>query len=251
MKIGGYDIDILVQGYPGKTVCHGGLGWSTIALIRGAGRVVLVDVGAFGYRTPLIKRLADRGLKPADVTDVILTHCHHDHAINWVLFPKSRISIGREEMEWGIKEPWGETPVPELYVKELMGWPTLNLVKPGDEIFPGFTAYAAPGHTPGHLYFVLKGAEHDAIFSGDSAKNRAEMLSLSADMTIDPAISKRTMESIWAAWRARPGNVLIPGHDVPMVLEGGKPKYVGKREAAIRSWFGDDLEQTTLIELVV
>jgi hypothetical protein len=29
MQIDGYEIDILVQGYPGKTVCHGGLGWST------------------------------------------------------------------------------------------------------------------------------------------------------------------------------------------------------------------------------
>jgi hypothetical protein len=28
MQIDGYEIDILVQGYPGKTVCHGGLGWT-------------------------------------------------------------------------------------------------------------------------------------------------------------------------------------------------------------------------------
>ena len=32
---GGYQIDLLVQGYPGKSVCHGSLGWSTIALLRG------------------------------------------------------------------------------------------------------------------------------------------------------------------------------------------------------------------------
>ena len=31
----GYHIEIAVQGYPGKAVCHGGLGWSTIALLRG------------------------------------------------------------------------------------------------------------------------------------------------------------------------------------------------------------------------
>jgi len=35
-----YQLDILVQGYPGKSVCHGGLGWSTIVLLRGHGRVV-------------------------------------------------------------------------------------------------------------------------------------------------------------------------------------------------------------------
>ena len=34
-RAGGYQIDLLVQGYPGKSVCHGSLGWSTIALLRG------------------------------------------------------------------------------------------------------------------------------------------------------------------------------------------------------------------------
>ena len=27
-------VDLLIQGYPGKAVCHGGLGWSTVALVR-------------------------------------------------------------------------------------------------------------------------------------------------------------------------------------------------------------------------
>jgi hypothetical protein len=33
MKVGGYDIDIVIQGYPGKSVCHGGLGWSSVVLL--------------------------------------------------------------------------------------------------------------------------------------------------------------------------------------------------------------------------
>ena len=37
MKPEDYQLDILVQGYPGKSVCHGGLGWSTIVLLRGGG----------------------------------------------------------------------------------------------------------------------------------------------------------------------------------------------------------------------
>ena len=44
---GGYEIEIAVQGYPGKAVCHGGLGWSTIALLRGHGRVALIDTGSW------------------------------------------------------------------------------------------------------------------------------------------------------------------------------------------------------------
>jgi len=52
-------------------------------------------------------------------------------------------------------------------------------------------------------------------------------------------------------WRQRPGNILVPGHDVPMVLEGDMPKYIDKREAAITAWFGDDMESTTLFKLTM
>ena len=46
ITVGGFSIDILVQGFPGKTVCHGGLGWSTVALVRGQGRVILIDAAS-------------------------------------------------------------------------------------------------------------------------------------------------------------------------------------------------------------
>jgi hypothetical protein len=39
MHIDGYDIDIPVQEFPGKSVRHGGPGWSTVALLSGGGRV--------------------------------------------------------------------------------------------------------------------------------------------------------------------------------------------------------------------
>ena len=250
MRFGRYNLDILVQGYPGKSVCHGSLGWSTIALLRGEGRIALVDVGAFSQRNLVQQQLAAHGLAPADVTDVILTHAHYDHAINWVMFPKARIHIGGGELDWSVAEPWGITPVPELYVRELAGSSQLVRAAQGDEVLPGIVAHHAPGHTPGHLIFVLEGAERDIIFTGDAAKNRVELLTFEADMTYDPAVTRNTIEVIWRLWKRKPGTVLLPGHDLPMVLENGAPKYLGERKAAITAWYGETLEQTTLISLV-
>lgn len=251
MQAGGWDVDVIVSGFPGKAVCHGGLGWSTIVLLRGHDRVALVDVGTFGMRNLLLDGLARRGLVPADVTDVILTHSHHDHSINWTLFAHARIVIGAVEMAWSVQEPWGRTPVPELYVERLQHWPTLQVVADGDTVLPGMTAHLAPGHTPGCLVFRLQGTEHDVIFTGDAAKNRAELVSRDTDMTYDPAVSAASIAAIWRLWAARPGSIVIPGHDLPMVLEEGVPRFLGQREAAIRAWYGNTMEQTTLIDLVV
>src|SRR5690606_17788181 len=119
-----------------KSVCHGGLGWSTVALLRGEGRTVLVDTGSFGMR-PLIRRqLGAHDLGPADVTDVLLTHSHYDHSVNYVLFPKARIVIGRLELDWAITVPWGETPVPELYARELARRADVVRAEDGETVLP-------------------------------------------------------------------------------------------------------------------
>jgi hypothetical protein len=36
-----------------------------------------------------------------------------------------------------------------------------------------------------------------------------------------------------------------------MVLKEGRPEYLAKREAAMKAWFGDDLDTMTTIELAV
>ena len=251
MKINDYDIDIVVQGFPGKSVCHGGLGWSSVVLLRAHGRIALIDTGGFSMRTMLIKRFAERGLKSADITDLLLTHSHHDHSVNWTMFPHARIVIGADELAWSLKVPWGETPVPELYMRELKTWPKLHTAAEGEEVFPGITAHLAPATPPAHLVFVLHAPERDVIFAGDAAKNRAELVSGMTDMTYDAAVSKASIDAIWTLWRKRPDNIVVPGHDMPMVLENGQTKYIDKREAAISAWFGDDMETTTLFKLTL
>src|SRR3954466_13964022 len=93
ITVGGFSIDILVQGFPGKTVCHGGLGWSTVALVRGQGRVVLIDAGHRRMRRVIAERLTAAPMSPSDVTDVILTPPHYDHSMNWPMFFRPRVLV--------------------------------------------------------------------------------------------------------------------------------------------------------------
>src|SRR3989475_7333396 len=244
IKLEDYEIDVLIQGFPGRMVCHGGLGWSTIALIRGRGHVALVDVGSFSMRKGLLEQLANRSLEPADVTDVILTHSHYDRARNGILFRQARIIIGARELAWSMTEPWGETPVPELYMRELESWPSLQPVAAEQECMPGLRAHAAPGHTPGHLVFVLEGKERDAIFTGDAAKNRAELLSRKAEATYDAALSAASIERIWQLWRKRRGSVLVPRHHPPMTPHAGRIEQIGPPERGPKGGVGEDNEAT-------
>jgi glyoxylase-like metal-dependent hydrolase (beta-lactamase superfamily II) len=245
-----YRIDVLVQGFPGKAVCHGGLGWSTIALLRSDRHTILIDVGAFGIRGPLEAQLKAAGVSPRDVTDVVLTHAHYDHSINYVLFDRATVWIGAKEMQWAAAQPPGFDPLPELYVQALAADPRVKRIREGDEFLPGITAFDAPGHTPGSLVFHLTANEVPVIFTGDAAKNRAELLSLKVDMSLDEAASTHSIEKIWAMWRKVPGTIVIPGHDLSMRLdERGRPVYIGERKAGISTWFGETMEDTTVFDI--
>ena len=81
-----------------------------IWLIRGQGRTILFDSGF--YHEPFMKQwhpadyrnpstaLAALNVKPEDVTDVVLSHIHWDHADGFDLFPQAKIWIQKDELEY-------------------------------------------------------------------------------------------------------------------------------------------------------
>jgi glyoxylase-like metal-dependent hydrolase (beta-lactamase superfamily II) len=243
-------VDILAQGYPGGSTRHGGLGWSTVVLLRGGGRIAVIDSGGFGFRRVLLARLVMLGVSPSDITDLLITHLHHDHVINWPVFPSARMHVGMKELDWALGLPHGHPLVPDFVVAEMVKTGRMWRLVDGKEVWSGLTCHETPGHTPHHLCFLLRGEEHDWIFSGDAAKNRAELLTSRADLTMDEAASVCSIKLLRRMWVERPGTILIPGHDLPMVLENGVPTYIPvKREAAIQAWFGEDLETVTYFDL--
>ncbi|OWT69101.1 MULTISPECIES: MBL fold metallo-hydrolase [unclassified Achromobacter] len=242
-----YSIDVLIQGYPGRSLFHGSLGWSTTTLLRGEGRRILVDVGAFGARHLLAKQLAELKVAAGDITDVVLTHAHYDHSVNFTLFPNATVWIGEKELAWAAAQPPGFDPLPELYVRELEVSPRVKRIQAGDRFLPGFRAVMAPGHTPGHLLFYVTGNEGAILFTGDAAKNRAELLAMTVADTYDQAISQESLALIWDYWKREPGTLLVPGHDLCMRLdEAGQPRYVGERRAVLTAWLGDTMEPTSI-----
>ncbi|MDQ0383022.1 MBL fold metallo-hydrolase [Amycolatopsis thermophila] len=239
----------LVQGFPGKSTEHGGLGWSSVTLLDGGGRLVLVDSGGFGMRSLLESRLDAHGIAPADVTDVLLSHAHYDHAANYPLFPRAAVWISAVELDWATSVGATFMPLPELYAADLATSQRTRRITADGEFLPGIEAFAVPGHTPGSLVFRAAGEHGPILFSGDAAKNRAELLSTEADMSLDPAASGASIRRIRALWRESPSTLLVPGHDVPLRWSGEQPHYDGERRAGIRAWFGTGLSDTTFFDL--
>jgi glyoxylase-like metal-dependent hydrolase (beta-lactamase superfamily II) len=245
-----WTVETLLQGYPGKTPQQGGLGWSTVALARGpGGRIVVLDTNRMGARRLLLDRLKTAGVAPEAVTDVLITHLHYDHCENWPMFPNALIHVPGAELDYAIRQLEGAPLWPEFTLRALALSMRHRRLSEGETGLPGITCFEAPGHSPHHLVFVLEG-ETRTIFSADVAKNRAELATGEADMTMDEAVHRASIARLNAVWREQPGTVLLPGHDVPLRIGAdGRPEALAPRAMAIEAWFGASLHEATVFDL--
>jgi glyoxylase-like metal-dependent hydrolase (beta-lactamase superfamily II) len=245
-----WTVETLIPGYPGKSPQQGGLGWSTVALARGPeGRIAVLDTSRMGARKLLQTRLKEAGVALEDVTDLLITHLHYDHSENWPMFPRATIHASGAEMDYALAEPIGVPLWPEYALRELARSPRFHRLAEGPTGLPGISCFEAPGHSPHHLVFVLEG-EPRTIFSADVAKNRAELATGEADMTMDAAVHARSIARLNAAWREKPGTLLLPGHDQPMVLDAsGQPVPQGARDCTVEAWFGASLHDKTVFDV--
>jgi len=64
---------------------------STVSLVRDGAAIIVVDPGMVADRELILDPLRVRGIGPEDVTHVVLTHHHPDHALHMGLFPNAEV----------------------------------------------------------------------------------------------------------------------------------------------------------------
>lgn len=160
-------------------------------LLRGHGRVVLVDAGSgekynektsdvFGFdmtHHALFRSLAGAGVMPEDVTDVILTHLHFDHAGGATVrrngriepaFPRARYVVQRSQWDaaHGPTERDRASYFPDDY-DPLMEAGVLDVLEGEGEIFPGIKLLVFFGHTTALQCPLVSDGRQTIMFCAD------------------------------------------------------------------------------------
>jgi glyoxylase-like metal-dependent hydrolase (beta-lactamase superfamily II) len=204
-------------------------------IVRGNGRTVLVDSGF--YREQFFRQwkvanfvkpseaIGVAGVKPEDVTDVIVTHMHWDHADGMDLFPKARVWLQKEELEYYAGSAWqarnthgGIDPDDVLAAVKLNLQGRVGLVN-GDaqEILPGITCYTGGKHTYASQFVGVNTASGTVVLASDNMylyENMDKHVPIAA--TLDAASNLRAQDRM-KQLAAKP-SLVIPGHD-PAVMK--------------------------------
>jgi glyoxylase-like metal-dependent hydrolase (beta-lactamase superfamily II) len=196
--------------------------------------------------TRLEDALRELGHRPRDISWVINTHLHFDHAGGnttaeavpgggrdvKVTFPKATYVVQRGEREYAqhTNERTRASYLPPNYepVDRAKKWKFLE----GDtEILPGIGARVTPGHVPWHQSIVLHSRGETAVFLGDLIPTAAHLpLPWIMGYDVEPLRtleSKRNLlaEAVAGRW------MLIFEHD-PAIAMGRAVKGVGATDLA-------------------
>jgi glyoxylase-like metal-dependent hydrolase (beta-lactamase superfamily II) len=201
-----------------------------IWLVQGNGRNILVDSGFYHEHffkdwqvrdfTKPSEALKRVGLKPEDITDVIISHMHWDHADGMDLFPNARIWIQKDELEYYAGEAWqskdthgGIDEEDVLTLVKLNTQGRVGMVQ-GDaqEIIPGVTCYTGGKHTYQSQYVGVQTAAGTVVLASDNMylyENLERHAPIAA--TLDAASNLRAQDRMKQI-ATRPA-FIVPGHD--------------------------------------
>ncbi|MGH3343151.1 MAG: N-acyl homoserine lactonase family protein [Carbonactinosporaceae bacterium] len=218
-------------------------------LIRGGGRVVLVDtgftpeVGARRGRTttvPPLKALQRLGLRPDQVDTVVVTHGHYDHTGHVFAFPDAELVMSGHEVDFwagryarrGQFAHATERSDLELLVRlDLQG--RVRRVSGREEVAPGVAVREVGGHTPGQLVVEVDAEQGPVVLASDAVHYYDE---LERDR---PFVVVADLEAMYAGFdtvaelASAPGAVLVPGHD-PLVMRRFAPVDEASPGLAVR-----------------
>ncbi len=147
-----------------------GRNFFTPTVVNTGSEVILFDTGLDAGG--ITEALAAAGYAPGDVTHVVLTHMHGDHiggltdAMGNPTFANAVYVAGATEYDhWARAANDGF----EAKVRPLSA--AMTMIGDGDTVRNGITAVAAPGHTPGHMGFMLESGSAQMLLMADTANH--------------------------------------------------------------------------------
>src|SRR5215216_3310262 len=214
-------LDLLVQGWTLNT-SEGRLGFCGVTLIETGGRRILVDVAQVGRRPLIVERLAERGLTPADIDMVVMTHTHWDHLLNADLFEHAEFVVHTDERSYA-REPHPNDWATPKYTNAILERLRVKEVREGDRVAPGLTVIETPGHTVGSISLLVETADGPVCICGDALPHaRSLFTGLPAIIFDTEAHARSSIAKISDA-----AQTIYPGHVLPFRREkSGNVKYL-------------------------
>lgn len=172
-------------------------------------------------------QLRARGVDPAEISMIVVTHLHFDHASALADFPGAQVLVS--EPEWRSARRRGGTlrgysiaqldPRPSYLTLDFSAASarargafaqTLDLFGDGS-----VTLAFTPGHSRGHLSVILRLGSREALIAGDAIYTMATLRDGERPWrSEDTKAFERSLSALQTYDREHPDALIVPGHDM-------------------------------------
>ncbi|HWH52193.1 MAG TPA: N-acyl homoserine lactonase family protein [Gemmatimonadaceae bacterium] len=158
------------------------------------------------------------GVKPEDVSDIIISHIHWDHLDGIDLFPKARIWIQREEFEHHtdsagtVKDRAIDAGDAKLLAQAAREGRLKLIDGDGKEIMPGITVYTGGKHTFASQFAAVRTTEGTVVVASDNAYLYANLEQHRPIAQTLDSLSNLRAQARMLTLAASP-RLIVPGHD--------------------------------------
>jgi N-acyl homoserine lactone hydrolase len=170
-------------------------------------------------------QLRERGLSPADVGVVVMTHLHADHASAIAEFPEATFIVSKREWQAATDAGWLHGYVKRQF-DHGFDYRLLDFEGPDASSFSGFgrsfdlfgdgsvRTVFTPGHTLGHMSVVLRTRGREVLVAGDAIYLRETLETSHLPYRVeDEHLFRRSVREIAQYRKETPDALIIPGHD--------------------------------------
>jgi len=202
-----------------------------IWVVKGVdGRITIVDTGFHRdqyFRQFTVKdyvkpseAIAPLGIKPEEVTDILLSHMHWDHAGGLDLFPSARVWVQKDEYDYYTGDAWQSRTthggidaddVLEIVKRNTQG--KVSFVRGDDDTsLSGITFGVGGKHTWASQFVAVQTAARMVVLASDNMYLYENVETHTAiSQTLDAASNLRTQDRMRSI--AGEPRFLVPGHD--------------------------------------
>jgi glyoxylase-like metal-dependent hydrolase (beta-lactamase superfamily II) len=203
-------------------------------LLRDSHQTILIDTGFSPQagrrrgRTMLIEpveALTQLGIRPRDVSRIIVTHLHYDHIGNLAAFPDCPLSVPRAELDFWTSADAARAQFTDIieraeinYVAEAWHAGRVQLIEDTQEVMPGVTARIVGGHSPGQQITLVPSELGLIVLASDAIHFYEE---LERDWPFEVFVDLASMYRAYDLLRdlqTQAGGVVVAGHD-PIVMD--------------------------------
>jgi glyoxylase-like metal-dependent hydrolase (beta-lactamase superfamily II) len=165
----------IIEGIHRVDEASGNIAHSNVYLIINGQELLIVDTGTPGNAKKIVEYIQKIGRQPIEVSTIILTHYHMDHAgsvKNLKDLTNAKIAVSAEDKDYVS----GAKPYPKpknIFMRAASSFIKVSpanvdiTLRDGDKI-GGLTVVDAAGHTPGSIF--LYDPQRKVLFAGDTLR---------------------------------------------------------------------------------